>query len=320
MVSIVVPVYNSEKYLARCVGSLRAQTCDEIEMILVDDGSTDGSGEICEQAAAQDRRIVVIHQKNGGVSAARNAGIRQARGDYVMFVDADDELLPDAVEKLLETITQSRAQMVVGRHIHVRANGAERVEDDRCKAGRMEGEDFLKAVLADLPVGYFVWRILYQKEFISDLRFEEGCITGEDGIFIFRCAMKKPLVVITDDVVYRYYMNPDSVTHGGITRKKWDDVLSLLQKRRGWIAESFPHLQAECDFLTIKIHMMLLRNSCHVTGREWRACEKASLEQIAALRACYRKGTRRDDLFFWVLTHHLYRPYKALVQMKKRMK
>ena len=106
MVSIIVPVYNTSEYLTACVESLRKQTCPDIEIILVDDGSTDGSGQLCDRYADLDPRIQVIHKCNGGLSSARNAGLVAARGQWVLFVDGDDYLANGAVSKLLELAAQ----------------------------------------------------------------------------------------------------------------------------------------------------------------------------------------------------------------------
>ena len=102
-VSIIVPVYNAEKYLQECVESALCQTLSDIELILVDDGSTDSSPTLCDQYAAQDRRVKVIHKPNGRAASARNAGLRAASGEYVAFVDADDWISPDMYEKMLQT-------------------------------------------------------------------------------------------------------------------------------------------------------------------------------------------------------------------------
>jgi glycosyltransferase involved in cell wall biosynthesis len=102
-VSIIVPVYNAEKYLQECVESVLGQTLSDIELILVDDGSTDSSPTLCDQYAAQDRRVKVIHKPNGRAASARNAGLRVASGEYVAFVDADDWISPDMYEKMLQT-------------------------------------------------------------------------------------------------------------------------------------------------------------------------------------------------------------------------
>ena len=104
MVSIIVPVYNAQRYLHRCVASILEQSLQDIQLILVDDGSADGSGTLCDEFAAKDSRVMVLHQKNAGVSAARNAGLAVAKGEFVGFVDADDAITPDAYEQAVDAI------------------------------------------------------------------------------------------------------------------------------------------------------------------------------------------------------------------------
>ena len=114
-VSIVIPVYNKTAFISSCIESLLQQDFDDFEIIAVDDGSTDDSGKICDDKAAQDARIRVIHTENGGVTAARRKGVEQAAGEYIMFVDADDQLLPDAIQILYTAITVNHADEVIGR-------------------------------------------------------------------------------------------------------------------------------------------------------------------------------------------------------------
>lgn len=123
MVSVVVPVYNVAPYLERCVRSVLRQTYKELEVILVDDGSTDGSGELCDQLASTDTRIHVVHQKNQGLSGARNTGIRQATGEYMAFIDSDDEwLFDDGLEKLLKT-TSDNKDLIIFKGVNIWKDG-----------------------------------------------------------------------------------------------------------------------------------------------------------------------------------------------------
>ena len=116
LISVIVPVYKVEAYLPQCLDSICGQTYQNLEILLVDDGSPDRCGEICDQYAARDTRIRVIHKQNGGLSDARNAGMQQMTGSYLMFVDSDDMLPPNAVQTLFETALSENAELVIGDH------------------------------------------------------------------------------------------------------------------------------------------------------------------------------------------------------------
>ena len=139
--SVVVPVYRAAETIGRCVASICAQTVKELEIILVDDGSPDGSGDVCRQLAEKDSRIRVIHQVNGGPSRARNTGIEAARGEWIIFCDADDEMLPDACQRYLDAASLQQADVVIAdiqrRETDGRVNHVHLFRDDgrNCRAG-----------------------------------------------------------------------------------------------------------------------------------------------------------------------------------------
>ena len=157
MVSIIVPVYKSKDTLKRCVESLLAQTVEDTEMILVDDGSPDGSGELCDKLAEEDSRIRVIHKENGGVSSARNVGIEAAKGDYLLFADSDDYVEQDMVEKLLSGIGNDDIA-ICGFHHHYQGRDIVRIPEVPGQSGEenflaLYGEGFL-----NMP-----WNKLYKR-------------------------------------------------------------------------------------------------------------------------------------------------------------
>lgn len=209
--SVIVPVYNCERYVERCVNSILAQTFSDFELILVDDGSTDLSSDICEEIASKDNRISVSHQSNFGVSAARNAGLSIAKGDYIMFVDADDELPINAVEKLIRANNNQIYDMVVG---DMRLIG----DDLRYNYLSVDFAEYNKYTLVmDMMVLEKVrWLMstvtgkMFNGNIIRKhgLRFHVELVNGEDGNFLLdylsHCA--RPICNIKDPVyiAYRY--------------------------------------------------------------------------------------------------------------------
>lgn len=181
MVSVIVPVYNAKEYLDRCIRSVLSQTIQDWELILVDDGSSDGSGGVCDEFAARDRRIKVIHQENAGVSAARNAGLKAASGEYVGFVDADDTIAADAYEQALEVIGDCDMAMWDAETVwpdDTRSTDTIELLASDCI---LEKKDWTPALLR-LMAGA-VWRCLYRRELLEGIYFPVGIKLSEDRLF-----------------------------------------------------------------------------------------------------------------------------------------
>ena len=197
LISIIVPIYNVEKYIYQCVDSILAQTYTNLEIILVDDGSPDNCPKICDDYAMHDARVKVIHKKNGGVSSARNKGIDLSSGELLTFLDADDQLPIDACEQMLEKLLQYNADIVAGK-----------VEKDvfRWKYHDdffiWKGEEGLKNSLLDNPFTYSAWGKIYKKEFVNEIRFREDIKINEDSLFVFEVLCKKPIFVGINKEVY----------------------------------------------------------------------------------------------------------------------
>lgn len=180
LVTVIVPVYNGKKYLSEALRSVICQSYQNLEILVIDDGSTDGSAEICDQFAAQDKRIQVIHQENKGLSAARNAGIEIMTGQALMFLDADDAFHPNIVQMLVETMNREKADIVLCKFSNYRDSGEMKLEDLDHKQGipaAQEGAyDRIRALqaLADIQINISVWNKLYRKELWNSVRFPNG--------------------------------------------------------------------------------------------------------------------------------------------------
>lgn len=220
LVSICVPLYNTGKYLNRCIKSLLAQTYRHLEIVLVDDGSTDQSGLICDEYAALDSRIIVVHKSNGGEASARNAGLRAANGEYVMFIDSDDEYLPNAVQLLVDDITKNGADLVVGGYIERTG------EIEHFATGHMRAYTTCEIARACLNeecsygIGYInstvnakLFKNIIIKE--NNISFDERFLIGNDSAFM--CEYLKCAKTIRDIFapIYVYYKyNPNERIQG----------------------------------------------------------------------------------------------------------
>ena len=220
LVSIIVPVYKVEKYLDRCVNSLVSQTYENIEIILVDDGSPDNSGNLCDEYSNRDSRIKVIHKKNGGLSSARNAGIEVSTGDYIVFVDSDDWLELNAIETLYNTLIEQEVDVVRCNYFISDGLGndlpARLQEFNSNKKYLNNTEEFHKYVLTPFINGNmpcYVWLFMVKREFFSDKKvFEEKILFMEDGPYTLELMSKINTIYFVDVPLYHYFINQNGLT------------------------------------------------------------------------------------------------------------
>ncbi|MBR4682674.1 MAG: glycosyltransferase [Elusimicrobiaceae bacterium] len=197
LISVIVPVYKVEKYLSCCLDSIIGQTYSNLEIILVDDGSPDTCGQICEEYARKDSRIRVIHQENQGLSGARNAGLRVARGSYIGFVDSDDYIDPDMYEYLYQLICKDQADIAM----------CNICEDKGFRSAQSTNVPYTLMKFVDLfqlADWMYVWNKLYKKEILSSVQFNTTTSFGEDELFNFEIAKQEPTVAVGGEAKYHY--------------------------------------------------------------------------------------------------------------------
>ena len=205
-ISIIVPIYNVEKYLVDCIESIINQTYKDLEIILVDDGSKDNCGEIADDYAQKDSRIKVIHKENGGLSDARNKGMEIATGEYLMFADSDDFLMSNACEVLVKEIEDKSADYVIGNYINCYEDGKlwERpvFNTEKFKAFKLDIKDYFDSFFI---MNSGIWNKIFRREFIEKLglKFEIG-LPAEDAIFTTYCFIKAQSVYYIPNKVYVY--------------------------------------------------------------------------------------------------------------------
>lgn len=211
MISVIIPVYNTASYLRQCIDSVLGQSYGNIEVILVNDGSTDDSGRICEEYALADSRVRVITQSNRGVSGARNAGLDAAQGDWIAFADADDIYLDGAFGTLASLMSRHGCDMAVGSSIRLE-KGQRYVE---CRFGDALHESPMMAL-----GHYALWGYLFKRTLINqwNLRFREGLKYSEDRVFIFEYALRCHSMASTSRYVYQYRIHPQSACQSGQLR------------------------------------------------------------------------------------------------------
>lgn len=221
MVSVIIPVYNSERYLREALESVQSQTYQNIEIITIDDGSTDGSGSILHEAAKKDPRILLIEKCNSGVSDSRNRGIDAAHGQYICFVDSDDIIEPDYIERMIYTALDNNAEMVVCGYSLMDKRGKKREIDIKYKSGNIAGQTGAFRELLDSGLAYSSCNKLIQRSILEkyNIRFSSGATFDEDMFFSWRVASACKNVHYCPCALYRYRLIASSSTmryHAGL--------------------------------------------------------------------------------------------------------
>ena len=254
LISVIVPVYNVEAYIAKCIESIQNQSYQHLEIILVDDGSTDDSGDICDQYAAYDDRIKVIHQENGGISAARNTGIETANGDYITFVDSDDYIAPNMYEDMLNILKDNDLDIL--ECTAFRDKGGTIIEgynDGLLKI--FNRKEALKLSLND-DFGT-VWNKLYRRDSISNVRFPLGR-KFEDTATSYLYVANANRVGHINRCYYYYRLNPNSITQTSFDPKsRWDFVIGYEERLQYVINHNLPYVD-DCNSLLMKAALSCL--------------------------------------------------------------
>ena len=244
-ISVIMPVYNVAAYLPQCLDSVLSQDHRELEVILIDDGSTDGSGEICDTFAAKDSRVKVIHQKNSGAAAAKNAGLRIATGYYLSFVDSDDYLEPDVYGYMVETLKTTGADAAQFSFRDVYQN---RTEDHILLQGRtvIAGKEYLARFPKDWSCA-LLWNKLYKRELYDGVFFEEGHKI-DDEYFTYRGFLGDCRVALDERVIYNYRKRASSVMASpAAAEQRILDSLDAIVKRRETVLKIYPDLRRLLD-------------------------------------------------------------------------
>ena len=225
LISIVVPVYNVEKYLSRCLETLLNQTYPKLEIILVNDGSTDNSGAICDNYGKKDKRIKVIHQSNKGLSGARNTGIGYAKGEYLGFVDSDDWIELNMFEVMLKTAIETNVQVIECKlqkaHNKLDHNSLSISRDVHIE-NRVEA---LTRIIKNQS--FSVWRRLYKTQLVKDILFVQGK-NSEDVYYTLEVFDRINKIAYVNDELYSYFIGGVSITRGGYRLKTLDTVDAAL--------------------------------------------------------------------------------------------
>lgn len=252
LISIIVPVYNVEEYLEECIESIRKQTYKNIEILLVDDGSKDKSGKICDDYLQRDNRIKVIHKKNGGLSDARNKGIKESKGKYLIFVDSDDTIDEDMCEVLYENIIKEKSDIAI---CELYSEKNKKIKK-RIEIKNMTSKEAIKEMLCQKLFDTSAGGKLFKKEFFNKIIFPKGKLYEDLGTIykIFELAKKITYIPVEK---YYYRRRPNSITTSKFTDKQMD-LFFTLEEIEEFLKIKYPELLEDLEVRALETNVTSL--------------------------------------------------------------
>lgn len=323
LISVIVPVYKVEKFLPRCVDSLIQQTYSNLEVILVDDGSPDRCGEICEEYARVDSRIRVIHKINGGLSSARNAGLDIARGDYIAFVDSDDWVDADCYEKLYMLAVKYQVGFVYAGRYDVDGT-ADRESIGLCpeREELISGEEMATRIFHWDHVDSAAWDKLYARSLFDGIRYPENVIV-EDLPVTYRLALCAGQCVLGNFPFYHYYHRPGSITTTAFSEKAFFfpetalRIVSIIENEHPEILNAAKHLRVRALGWTVQmidISPLDVRKKYAEHTRKYRSILRSQISFF--LR--YPRFTITQKRDYFLISLNLYRFFRFIFHFFKK--
>lgn len=304
LVEVIVPAYNVADFLPRCVDSLLGQTCRSIRIWLVDDGSTDGCPAICDNYALRDRRVVVIHKENGGLSSARNAALDKIlslapieRGKFIACVDSDDWVEPDYVEFLLNLIEATGADVAQCGH-YIDFSDTRGVEKDKDHSVRiLSGENAIESLLRNGPYDVTAWNKLYRTQVLEDIRYPEG-MSYEDTATAHLIAEQAGSVAVCMEPKYHYVQRYGSIANGTTWKDSKYDLVRAGDEMAAWVCARYPGLEGAALEKRVFVRLSTLAqmvNTCYSDKRRIREMRRFIVRGAGPLLAD-PKASKRDKL------------------------
>ncbi len=284
IVSVIIPVYNVDKYLKRCIDSVLKQTFIYLDIILVDDGSTDRSGDICDYYAKTDKRVRVLHKKNGGQSDARNAGLEMTKGEYIYFVDSDDFIAVDAIEYLRESLLYHDADITTHGYVVYYGEdagvGAYKSADNEQSV--LSNNDALEQLLYEKSVTTSACMKLYKRRLFSpDIRFPLGKVC-EDLAIVYRLFSKTDKVVLNTIPKYYYYKRRGSTTQSDFNDSSMDG-LDIAKEQLEFVSNNHPTLTLAAQYRLFAEAIYIVMKT-PLNSRLYKNERKALLQVISKYR------------------------------------
>ena len=314
-ISVIVPIYNSEAYLPRCIESIQKQSYSNLELLLIDDGSSDDSLTLCRKYAKTDPRIRVIHQENRGVSAARNAGLEAMTGDCFTFVDSDDALLEHALALLVKDLEEQGADLSLAIKSAVRPDGTVSTPGEDHSLILRSGDEMLKLSLEGEAQTNSACAKLFDRAFFQSVRFVEGRSVNEDGFFLFQCYALRPKTVQHNESVYLYYLRDGSNSRDSVSEKHLD-MLYFCQRKKEIVRDSFPALADLLVSMELRTDLAFLGVLCRTRDRRFLEQQRDCIRTVKTLYPAFRSPRKHERRMAWIVAHGFYPLYKAIFYRK----
>lgn len=291
LISVIIPIYNVEKYLHRCVDSVLGQTYGNIEVILVDDGSPDNCPKICDEYAEKDGRVKVIHQPNCGLSAARNAGLDIFSGEYVAFVDSDDYVAPDFLYFMYDLVAEHGADIVSCGAVDVYPSGKTAFHSADTDVHVMDSREALERMCYNDSFYVTAWDKLYKRELFDGIRFTVGKLFEDTGT-TYKLVDRAKKIVACCEVKYYYVISTDSssITTSGFKMSKLDYV-EMADEMAEYITDRYPELAPAAQRKQLHACLSTLTQLAN-SGLRNKQVEKNLTERINRLRKGAMKNPR----------------------------
>lgn len=297
MISIVMPVYNGERFIEDAVFSVINQTFTDWELIIVNDGSVDGTASLVENMFGTNSKIKLINQKNGGVSKARNVGIVTATGEYITFLDADDKLAPDFLDAVLNCLKKNNVDIcAVGKEFG---------------GGVYDYESCIKLCIEDSPLVGTCWGKLYKTQCLREknILFPEGKSSHEDSYFVFNCFLNKMNMVTLDGELYLHNNVENSLSRSSFSEKNFC-IIELAKQKYDLINYYFPKYKKISENILVKAYMALLVGLS--STKHYKKEEKESIFYIRKHKKSFIPASNFDKKWFFIIKCHLYKIFKII--------
>ena len=307
LISIVVPIYKVEKYINKCLNSILNQTYKNLQIILVDDGSPDNCGKICDEYEKKDKRIQVIHKQNGGLSDARNVGIAEAKGEFIGFVDSDDYIEPTMFEDLLNLVKENNADVAICNFYEVKDD--KKIMKNNCNDVEIYNKmEILKEILLDKKIQSYAWNKLYKKALFNKVKYPVGKKYEDIGTTFYLLEGCEK-VVVSGKPEY-YYLNREDSIVNNVTESTIMDYVTIVDERYDYIEKNYPELN--------KYNMYYLTNILITAFNDKKSIDNISKELEQKLKYIYNKVMqiieKNGDNFFELLTEDRRKQMKGMMK------